>query len=287
MFSSPFTAPTTLNCNGKALSIKDPVIMGVLNITTDSFYKDSRVMDENGIIEKANLMISEGADILDLGAMSSRPGADVLPVELEMDRLVMACSIIRSKFPNVLLSIDTFRLSVMEALVPFGIHLINDISAGKDNEEIWGFAAQHHLPYVLMHMKGEPSNMASLNQYDDLIADILDFYIQRVPKIIQAGVKDIILDPGIGFAKNIEQNFYLLRHLHLFSLLEFPILIGLSRKSMIWKTLDITPEEALNGTTALHMQALNQGAVILRVHDVKAARQTICLWKKLQEPINL
>ena len=244
-------------------------------------------MDEKGIIEKANLMISEGADILDVGAMSSRPGADVLPVEVEMDRLVMTCSILRSKFPNVLLSIDTFRLSVMEALVPFGIHLINDISAGKDNEEIWSFAAQHHLPYVLMHMKGEPSNMASLNQYDDLIADILDFYIQRVPKIIQAGVKDIILDPGIGFAKNIEQNFYLLRHLHLFSLLEFPILIGLSRKSMIWKTLDITPEEALNGTTALHMQALNQGAVILRVHDVKAARQTICLWKKLQEPINL
>jgi len=287
MFSSPFNAPTTLNCNGKALSIKDPVIMGVLNITTDSFYKDSRAMDEKGIIEKANLMISEGADILDVGAMSSRPGADVLPVEVEMDRLVMTCSILRSKFPNVLLSIDTFRLSVMEALVPFGIHLINDISAGKDNEEIWSFAAQHHLPYVLMHMKGEPSNMASLNQYDDLIADILDFYIQRVPKIIQAGVKDIILDPGIGFAKNIEQNFYLLRHLHLFSLLEFPILIGLSRKSMIWKTLDITPEEALNGTTALHMQALNQGAVILRVHDVKAARQTICLWKKLQEPINL
>jgi len=259
--------------------------MGVLNITADSFYSESRAMDENGIIEKAALMISEGADILDLGAMSSRPGAHLLPVEVEMDRMLMACSIIRSKFPNVLLSIDTFRFRVLEALLPFGIHLINDISAGKENEEIWAFAAQHHLPYVLMHMKGDPRNMATLNQYDDLIAEILDFYIQRVPTIIQAGVKDIILDPGIGFAKNIEQNFYLLRHLHLFKLLEFPILIGLSRKSLIWKTLGIAPEEALNGTTALHMQALNQGAAILRVHDVKAARQTICLWKKLQQPI--
>ena len=170
-------------------------------------------------------------------------------------------------------------------MLPYRIHLINDISAGKENEDIWAFAAQHHLPYVLMHMKGDPSTMANLNHYEDLIAEILDFFIKRVPKIIQAGVKDIILDPGIGFAKNIEQNFYLLRHLHLFRLLEFPILIGLSRKSMIWKTLGISPEEALNGTTALHMHALNQGAAILRVHDVKAARETIQLWKKLHQPI--
>ena len=259
--------------------------MGVINVTPDSFYTGSRAMDEKAIIEKAAQMISEGVDIMDIGAMSSRPGALVLPFDVEKDRLIMACEIIRAKFPDVLLSIDTSRLSILESLIPIGIHMINDISAGKENEEIWSFAAQYHLPYVLMHMKGDPSTMNHLSQYDDLIAEILDFYIERIPKIIKAGVKDVILDPGIGFAKNVEQNFHLLRHLHIFRLLESPILIGLSRKSMIWRTLDITPEDALNGTTALHMQALNEGAAILRVHDVKAARQTITLWKKLQQPI--
>jgi len=265
------------------VSLEDPLIMGVINITEDSFYAGSRAIDENLILEKASRMVSEGVDILDLGAMSSRPGAESLPAELEKERLMMACDIIRSKHPQVLLSIDSFRIPVLESVLPYGIHLINDISAGKENEAIWDFAGQHHLPYVLMHMKGNPSNMHTLNQYDDVIGEMLDFYIQRIPKIIQAGVKDLILDPGIGFAKNVEQNFYVLRQLHIFKLLEFPILIGVSRKSLIWKTLGITPDEALNGTTALHMQVLNQGARILRVHDVRAARQAILLWKKLQD----
>jgi dihydropteroate synthase len=285
MLLSPFSQQTTLNCGGRALSLKEPLVMGVINVTTDSFYTGSRAMDKKSILEKAGLMISEGADILDLGAMSSRPGATRLPAEVEKDRLSMACEILRTAFPDIPLSIDTDRLSILESLLPIGIHMINDISAGKENEEIWSFAARHHLPYVLMHMKGDPSSMNHLSQYDDLIAEILDFYVQRIPKIIKAGVKDLILDPGIGFAKNIEQNFHLLRHLHVFRMLEFPILIGLSRKSLIWRTLDITPEESLNGTTALHMQALNEGASILRVHDVKAAKQTILLWKKLQQPI--
>lgn len=285
MLAPPFTPPVTLNCNGILVSLQDPLVMGVINITTDSFYHGSKVMDEHSIVDRAGQMVAEGADFIDLGAMSSRPGAELLPMELERDRLVMTCQLIRSTFPDVLLSIDSFRLPVLEALLPFGIHLINDISAGAGNEAIWSFAAHHQLPYVLMHMRGNPSTMNTLTTYEDIVADMLDFYIQRIPDIVRAGVKDIILDPGIGFAKTVEQNFYLLRQLHIFTLLELPLLIGLSRKSLVWKTLEITPEEALNGTTALHMQALNQGARILRVHDVKAARQTIQLWKKLQQPI--
>lgn len=282
MFPHPFPPPLTMNCNGVLVSLQDPLTMGVINVTSDSFYRESRAMDKSSVADKAARFISEGVDLIDLGAMSSRPGATELPVQLEQDRLEMACEVIRSRFPSVLLSIDTYRVPILETLLPYGIHLINDISGGKDNEEIWSFAGRHRLPYVLMHMKGTPANMSTMNQYEDIVAEMLNFYIQRIPKIKTAGVKDILIDPGIGFAKNMEQNFYLLQQLHIFTMLEFPILIGLSRKSLIWKTLDITPEEALNGTTALHMQALNQGARILRVHDVQEARQTIQLWKKLQ-----
>lgn len=282
MFPHPFPPPLTMNCNGVMVSLQDPLTMGVINVTSDSFYRESRAMDKSSVADQAARFISEGVDLIDLGAMSSRPGATELPVRQEQDRLEMACEVIRSRFPSVLLSIDTYRVPILESLLPYGIHLINDISGGKDNEEIWSFAARHRLPYVLMHMKGTPANMNTMNQYEDIVAEMLNFYIQRIPKIKATGVKDILIDPGIGFAKNMEQNFYLLQQLHIFTMLEFPILIGLSRKSLIWKTLNITPEEALNGTTALHMQALNQGARILRVHDVKEARQTIQLWKKLQ-----
>lgn len=271
-----------MNCNGRLVPLEEPIIMGVINVTTDSFHRDSRVLNAKSIVDKAGQMISEGATIIDLGAMSSRPGASLLPVEIEKERLIMACESIRISFPSVLLSIDAYRIPVLEALIPYEIQLINDITGGQQDEEIWHFAAQHRLPYLLMHMKGNPETMVSLSTYDDIIGEMLDYYIQRIQKIIDAGVHDILLDPGIGFAKSIEQNFYVLRHLHVLQILQLPILIGLSRKSLIWKTLNIHPEDALNGTTALHLHALNQGASILRVHDVLEAKQTIQLWKKLQ-----
>ena len=280
MYPDPFFIPQSLNCGGTLVSLERPVILGILNLTTDSFYKDSRVIREEEILDKAGQMISEGARFLDLGAMSTRPGAPELEEEVEKERLQLACSCIRSRFPEVLLSIDTYRVSVLEAIYPYGIHLVNDISGGGG--EIWDWAAHHKLPYILMHMKGTPRTMNSLTQYDDLIREMLDYFIQRIPLLLKKGIHDLILDPGFGFAKTVDQNYVLLKNLHVFKLLEFPILVGLSRKSMIWRTLGAEPEDALHGTTALHMQALNAGARLLRVHDVRAANDTIKVWEKLQ-----
>jgi len=281
MYTDPFFVPPSLNCRGTLVSLERPVILGILNLTTDSFYKGSRAIREDEILEKAGRMISEGARFIDLGAMSTRPGAPELEEEVEKERLHLACSCIRSRFPEVLLSIDTYRVSVLEAIAPYGIHLVNDVSGGAGGE-IWDWAAQYKLPYILMHMKGTPRTMNSLVQYDDLIREVLDYFIQRIPLLLKKGVHDLILDPGFGFAKTVDQNYVLLKNLHVFKLLEFPILVGLSRKSMIWKTLGVTPEDALHGTTALHIQALNAGARLLRVHDVRAANDTIKVWEKLQ-----
>lgn len=281
MLTDPFYIPRSLNCSGTLVSLERPVLLGVINLTTDSFYEGSRAIREEKIIEKAGQMIAEGATFLDLGAMSTRPGAIELEEEIEMERLHLACSCIRSRFPDVLLSIDTYRVSVLEAIKNYGIHLVNDITGGAGGE-IWEWAGQHKLPYILMHMKGTPRTMNSLAQYEDLIREMLDYFILRIPLLINKGIHDIILDPGFGFAKTVDQNYFLLKNLHVFKLLEFPMLVGLSRKSMIWKTLGIKPEDALHGTTALHMQALNAGARLLRVHDVQAASDTVRVWEKLQ-----
>lgn len=281
MLKDPFYIPRSLNCNGTLVSLEWPVIMGIINLTTDSFYKSSRAIREEKIIKKAGQMIAEGATFLDLGAMSTRPGAIELEEEIEVERLHLACSCIRSQFPDVLLSIDTYRVAVLEAIKIYGIHLVNDITGGADGE-IWEWAGQHKLPYILMHMKGTPRTMNSLAQYEDLIRELLDYFILRIPLLLNKGIHDIILDPGFGFAKTVDQNYFLLKNLHVFKLLEFPMLVGLSRKSMIWKTLGIKPEDALHGTTALHVQALNAGARLFRVHDVQAASDTIRVWEKLQ-----
>ena len=254
--------------------------MGVINITEDSFYIESRSMDQIGLLKKVAMMISDGATLIDLGAMSSRPGAVELSVTIEIERLRWACDIIHQYDPTIIISIDTYRVEVVQALSTYNVCMINDITGGQD-PAIYSWAGQHRMPYVLMHMKGTPATMKSLATYDDMIKEMLDYFIERIPKLLSAGVHDIIIDPGFGFAKSIEQNFYLLKHLHVFQMLEFPIMVGLSRKSMIWSTLDISPGDSLNGTTALHMRALDKGARILRAHDVKEAVETIKLWTKM------
>ncbi|MEP7320320.1 MAG: dihydropteroate synthase [Saprospiraceae bacterium] len=278
---SPFYCPETINLGGSLISLKRPIVMGVINLTEDSFYSESRILEPQQLILKVNQMKAEGASIIDLGAMSSRPGATLLPLNVEIDRLRNACDIIKDNCPDTNISIDTFRVDVLNELEPGTFHMVNDISGGQMNEEMYSWVGARQVPYVLMHMKGTPETMRSLASYEDIIKEMLDYFIERIPKLLACGVKDILVDPGFGFAKNIDHNFYLLKHMHVFQMLEFPMMVGLSRKSMIWKTLDQSPGDALNGTTALHMQALNKGAKILRVHDVKEAEETIKLWTKI------
>lgn len=283
MRSRGFYCPTTLNMGGTICSLEHPIVMGVINVNDDSFYSGSALNDRQAIIERTAKMIEEGATIIDLGAMSTRPGAKAISEREEIKRFSLGLESIRKEFPDFPISIDTSSVSVLESIKCFKIHMVNDISGG--NEEMYLWVAEHALPYVLMHMKGTPETMKLMTEYDDIIKEMLHYFIFRIDRCIKAGVKDIILDPGLGFAKTIDQNYYLLNHLHVLQMLELPILIGLSRKSMIWKTLDISPDEALNGTTALHMQALMKGARILRAHDVKEAIQTIKLYHKLQTNI--
>ncbi len=281
MKASPFYTPKTLLLGGKLVSLDTPLVMGVINVTNDSFYPGSCSIDAKEIFLRAKQIVSEGASVVDLGAMSSRPGAKEIAPKVEINRLVMACDTIRTYLPDTAISIDTFRSEVLQALEPFKINMVNDISGGQDDESIWDWAAEQKVPYVLMHRRGNALNMQHLTDYGDIVKEILDYFIHRIPRILEKGVHDIIIDPGIGFAKTMDQNFYLLQHLHNFQILELPMLVGVSRKSLIWKVLDISPEQALNGTTALHMHALTKGVQILRVHDVKEAMQTISLWKKI------
>ncbi len=272
-----------MNSRGTIMNLDRPMVMGVINLNDDSFYKNSSITGDQAILEKVKEMLLDGADIIDLGAMSTRPGALEIPIELEIERLTLACGIIRSYSQEVKLSIDTYRVEVLRALESFNINMVNDIAGGQHGEAIWEWTGNYKIPYVLTHIKGMPDTMQSLAVYDDVIKEILDYFIVKIPKLIKYGVYDIIIDPGIGFAKTIDQNFQILQNLQVFRMLEFPILVGLSRKSLIWKYLNISPEEALNGTTVLNMHALNKGARILRVHDVKAAKETIILWEKLNE----
>lgn len=253
--------------------------MGVINLNEDSFYSDSALKDKKAIVARTAKMIEEGVSIIDLGAVSTRPGAKAIPEIDEIKRFILGLEAIRNQFPEVPISIDTSNLAVLKAVKHFNINMVNDISGG--NEDMYSWTAENRLSYVLMHMRGTPETMSSMTHYEDIIKEMLDYFIIRIDLLLKSGVKDIILDPGLGFAKTINQNYFLLNHLQVFQMLEFPILVGLSRKSMIWKTLNITPDEALNGTTALHMQALAKGATILRVHDVKETVQTIKLYHKL------
>lgn len=273
----------TLNCKGRLLCAKEPLVMGILNITPDSFYAGSRMQDTDTIIQEATTMIQEGADILDIGGQSTRPGADMLSAAAEWERVQPAIELIRLRFPEIFISIDTFHSSVAEKAVEAGADIVNDISAGLMDAEMASVVGNLNVPFVAMHMRGVPSNMQTQTHYDDLMNAILDYFTERINALQQAGIKDIILDPGFGFAKNIDQNFTLLSHLDDLQILQMPVLAGLSRKSMIYKTLGVTADEALNGTTALHTIALMKGAQILRVHDVKEAKECIRLTSKMKK----
>lgn len=272
----------TLNCNGILLDITSPVVMGIINLTDDSFYALSRYDRIDKTIERVAGMIDEGVSIIDLGAASSRPGAKLSNPEDEVRKLVPVYKALRTHFPEAIISIDTYHSKVVSTLLDLGANMINDISAGAFDLELIRVLSRYNAAYVLMHMRGIPEHMAVENEYEDLILDLLRFYAIKLRTLKEAGIKDIMIDPGFGFAKNIAQNFKLLQQLSTFRIFENPILVGLSRKSMIWKSLNITAEEALNGTSVLHAFALENGARILRVHDVKEAVETIRLWQKLK-----
>ncbi len=272
----------TLNCNGQLLSLHQPIVMGIINATPDSFYEGSRISGVDEALHRAEQQLEEGATILDIGGMSSRPGAQVITVEEELSRIVPIISSIKKKFPEAIISVDTVHAEVARAGVMEGAGLINDISAGRIDAGLYNGVAELGVPYVLMHMQGRPENMQLAPSYDNILEEVLNFLTLEVGKLRQLGVKDIIIDPGFGFGKTIEDNYRILKSLHVFQVLGLPILSGLSRKSMIYKLLEIEAGEALNGTSALHMVALQQGSSILRTHDVKAANEVIKLWSQLE-----
>ncbi|MCB0521734.1 MAG: dihydropteroate synthase [Lewinellaceae bacterium] len=272
----------TINCKGRLISLEKPLVMGILNVTPDSFFDGGRHATIGQALKHTEKMLEEGAMFIDVGGMSSRPGAPLLDVDVEMGRVVPVVEALGQNFPDAIISIDTFRSKVAIAAVEAGAHIVNDISAGRQDEFLFETVANLGVPYILMHMQGTPATMQASPQYGDVVADVLDFFIQQVGELKQLGVKDILLDPGFGFGKTVGHNYQLLNNLHVFNMLELPVLAGISRKSMICKVLGVKPENALNGTTALHVIALQQGAKILRVHDVKEAVETIQLWQQAE-----
>ncbi len=271
----------TLNCAGHLLSLESPVVMGIINVTPDSFFAGSRQQEVKDVLVTAEQMLTEGASILDIGGMSTRPGAKIISAEEELERVIPVVKALKQEFPDSILSIDTVRGEVARQCADLGIGLINDVSAGSIDENMYATVAELGLPYIIMHMKGTPETMQANPAYEQVVVEVLDFFISEIGKLRELGVKDIILDPGFGFGKRLEDNYALLKELHVLQVPGLPILVGVSRKSMIYKALEINPEEALIGTAALHMYALKEGAKILRCHDVKEAVQVIDLWKML------
>ncbi|MGX7689833.1 dihydropteroate synthase [Flectobacillus roseus] len=271
---------TLINCRGKLIDLAQPRVMGILNITPDSFFERSRVHTETEILNQAEKMLSAGATFLDLGGHSTRPGATPVSEEEEIKRVLPATEIILKYFPEALISIDTFRSNVAKACVEAGAVIVNDVSGGLLDDKMYETVASFgDVPYILMHMRGTIETMTQLTQYDNLVLEVLDELQQKVAQLRTFNQRDIILDLGFGFAKNLDQNYELLNHLPDFEVMNLPMLVGVSRKSMIWRKLDILAAEALNGTTALNVVALMKGANILRVHDVKEAIETISLIK--------
>ena len=275
-----FKKKTTLNCRGKLLSLDTPLVMGILNVTPDSFYPGSRLSTTEEAVERARIMLAEGADILDIGGYSTRPGAADISAQEEQARLIPAIEAIVKAFPDVILSVDTFRADVAEASVKAGTAIVNDVSGGTLDEQMFETVARLQVPYILMHMRGTPQTMQSMANYSDVTIEVLDELQQKVNKLLRLGVNDIILDPGFGFAKTIEHNFELLNRLEDLRILGLPVLAGMSRKSMVYKTLGVHQTDALTGTIVVNTIALMKGATILRVHDVKETKQTIELYKK-------
>lgn len=275
---------TTLNLKGELLDLSVPCVMGILNITPDSFYGESRNASLDAAMDRVEKFIAEGATFIDIGGYSSRPGAKDVGTQEEIDRVVPVIEAISKAFPKTFISIDTFRAEVARHSIEAGGHLINDISGGELDENMFATAAALNVPYILMHMKGTPQNMHHSPHYDQVTLEVIDYLVRKTDQLRKLGVKDIILDPGFGFAKNQHHNYTLLQEMEDLHILGLPILVGFSRKSMLYKTLDTTPELALNGTTVLNTIALLKGAKILRVHDVKEAKECILLIEKMQQP---
>jgi dihydropteroate synthase len=269
---------SSINCKGKLLSLDEPVVMGIINATPDSFYEGHLSLPENDIIALAGKMITDGAAILDIGGLSTRPCSQPVSVDEEMDRVLPVIENIHAAYPEIILSIDTYNSTVAKAAVASGAGIINDISTGNLDGEMIETAAILGVPYICMHMQGTPLNMQQLAAYSNVLQEVLDFFIAKIDACTKAGIKDVIIDPGFGFAKTIEHNFTLLKELAVLKITGKPILAGLSRKSTIYKTLGVTAGEALNGTTVLNTMALMNGASILRVHDVKQAAEAVTLF---------
>ena len=279
---SAIAEQTTLRLSGKLLTLERPIVMGIVNVTPDSFFAGSRIDGERALRTRLDQLVREGAAIADLGAYSSRPGADEVSPEEEMKRLRPALQLLRDEYPTLPVSVDTFRSEVAQmAVEEYGAAIINDISGGGLDPEMYRTVSRLQVPYILMHMKGDPQTMQSLTDYQDITLEVLDYFIKRIGQLLDLGLHDIILDPGFGFSKTTEQNYELLAHLDtLTQTLRQPLLVGLSRKSMIYRPLGCTPEEALGGTTFLHALALERGAKILRVHDVRPAAEAITLYEQ-------
>ncbi len=272
---------TTINCRGILLNLQKPVVMAVINATPDSFYDGGRYLHD--LEAKVRSFVQEGAAIIDIGGMSSRPGARIVSPSEETDRILPVLELALREAPGIPISVDTIHAEVARQALEAGAHIVNDISAGSIDPQIIEVAAKHHAPYILMHMQGKPENMQEDPNYDDPLMEVLDFLIWKTADIMKKGIIDIIIDPGFGFGKSVEHNYSLLANLHVFKLIERPILVGLSRKSMIQKVLKVDASMALNGTSALHMIALNQGAQILRTHDVSPAIECITLWLQINK----
>jgi dihydropteroate synthase len=268
----------TLNCNGKLLTINNPMVMGVINVTPDSFYAGSRFIGEKDILQQVEKMIKDEVDIVDIGGQSTRPRAQQLGIDVELKRIINVINSLHKNFPELIISVDTFHSQVAKESVAAGASIINDISGGIFDNDMLTTVAKLKVPYMCMHIKGTPQTMQQKPEYDNATKEVLDFFIERIDACKKAGINDIIVDPGFGFGKNIRHNFELLKNLPVFKMLERPVMAGLSRKSTIYKTLGITVNEALNGTTVLHTIALMNGANILRAHDVKEAKECIKLF---------
>ena len=271
-----------INCNGNLIDLSTPKVMGILNVTPNSFYDGGKHKEINSIIHQVDKMLSEGADFIDIGAYSSKPSAEFVSEEEEIKRLVPIVKSLVETFPNIVLSVDTFRAQVAKASVENGVAMVNDIAAGLLDDKMLETVAELKVPYIMMHMRGNPQTMQSLTDYKDIVKEMIFYFSERIQKARSFGISDIVIDPGFGFAKTLEQNYEVFHKMELFKILELPILVGVSRKSMIYKVLENSPQEALNGTSVLNTIALQKGAKILRVHDVKEAVECIKLVSKLK-----
>ncbi len=272
-----------INCKGQLIDLSVPKVMGILNVTPNSFFDGGKYKNEDEIISQVDKMRSDGATFIDIGAYSSKPSAEFVSEKEEINRIIPVIELILKHFPETLLSIDTFRAEVAKISIENGAAIINDIAAGELDNKMFDVIAQYNVPYIMMHMRGNPQTMQGLTQYDDIVKEMLFYFSEKVKKARSLGINDLILDPGFGFAKTTDQNYEVLQKMELFNLLELPILAGVSRKSMIYKTLNNSAQEALNGTTVINTIALMKGANILRVHDVKEAVECVTLFNKISQ----